>query len=115
MNSDESSCSTVCAFAAVESLERYAKLRLDEVLLRTQEVNSLQKPSRKDYRSVKSWFMNHEPVVQGEWRYLLRKEDIVTLRTGRECAGFDGFVENMLRYLDACLMRYHCNIIRVSE
>lgn len=95
-------------------LYRLTWFLIDEALLKTREVSSLQRPSRKDYKSVKSWFMNHEPVVQGEWKHLLRKEDVITLRTGRECAGFDGFVEYVLQYLDACLTRYRCHIIRVS-
>ncbi|KAI7481816.1 hypothetical protein KC367_g2624 [Hortaea werneckii] len=34
------------------------------------------------------------------------------LEYGRECAGFDGFVERMLHLLDAGLCRLHCPIIR---
>ncbi|KAK3725217.1 hypothetical protein LTR37_000728 [Vermiconidia calcicola] len=87
-------------------------LEYDEVLLKTREVSTLQRPCNKDYRSVKSWFMNQEPVVQGEWKYIRREEDIITLRTGRECAGFDGYVEYLLDYMDACLKKCHCHVIR---
>jgi hypothetical protein len=36
------------------------------------------------------------------------KEDIVTLRHGREWAGFDGFVEGMLRKFD-------CKFVKVKN
>lgn len=74
----------------------------------------LQRPSTKDYRSVRAWFANLEPVVPGELKYLEHREDIVTLRSGRECAGFDGFVEQMLHVLDAALSKLNCHLIRVS-
>ncbi|RMY67076.1 hypothetical protein D0864_11671 [Hortaea werneckii] len=66
----------------------------------------------RHYRSVRSWFANHAPLVHGEVQYLKHREDIITLRPGRECAGFDGFVERMLHLLDAGLCRLHCPIIR---
>ncbi|GAB1736832.1 hypothetical protein NU219Hw_g8860t1 [Hortaea werneckii] len=72
----------------------------DELILKTREMTLLQRPSTKYYRSVRSWFANHAPLIHGEAQYLKHKEDIVTLRPGRECAGFDGFVERMLHLLD---------------
>ncbi|KAI6905596.1 hypothetical protein KC318_g7606 [Hortaea werneckii] len=72
----------------------------DELMLKTREITLLQRPSTKDYRSVRSWFANHAPLVHGEAQYLKCREDIITLRPGRECAGFDGFVERMLHLLD---------------
>ncbi|RMZ28387.1 hypothetical protein D0859_07535 [Hortaea werneckii] len=85
---------------------------LDELVQKTREITLLQRPSTKDYRSVRSWFANHAPLVHGEVQYLKHREDIITLRPGRECAGFDGFVERMLHVLDAGLCRLGCPIIR---
>jgi len=90
-------------------------LEYDELVLKTREITLLQRPSTKDYRSVRSWFANHAPLVHGEVQYLKHREDIITLRPGRECAGFDGFVERMLHVLDAGLCRLGCPIIRVSS
>ncbi|KAI7200889.1 hypothetical protein KC343_g8989 [Hortaea werneckii] len=84
----------------------------DELVLKTREITLLQRPSTKDYWSVRSWFANHAPLVHGEVQYLKHREDIITLRPGRECAGFDGFVERMLHVLDAGLCRLGCPIIR---
>ncbi|KAI7583973.1 hypothetical protein KC316_g6976 [Hortaea werneckii] len=87
-------------------------LEYDELMLKTREITLLQRPSTKDYRSVRSWFANHAPLVHGEAQYLKCREDIITLRPGRECAGFDGFVERMLHLLDASLGKLNCHIIR---
>ncbi|KAI6798788.1 hypothetical protein KC332_g7252 [Hortaea werneckii] len=87
-------------------------LEYDELVQKTREITLLQRPSTKDYRSVRSWFANHAPLVHGEVQYLKHREDIITLRPGRECAGFDGFVERMLHVLDAGLCRLGCPIIR---
>jgi polyphosphate kinase 2 (PPK2 family) len=56
---------------------------------------------------VRTWFGNEEPVVKREQKYIECKEDLVTLRNGRECAGFDGFVEGVVRWLN-------CRFIRVN-
>lgn len=75
----------------------------------------MQAPSVRDWRSVKSWFNNHAPLVEREEAYIQKKEDLVTLRSGRECAGFDGVVERMLTRTDDFLQkRMHCYIIQVS-
>lgn len=86
----------------------------DEVLLKTKEVVTLQRPSKKDYESVRNWFIDVKPLVDEEFRFIKRKEDIVTLRTGRECAAFDSLVERALSGIDGFLVnRCRCKIIRV--
>lgn len=52
--------------------------------------------------------MNWKPLIKKEWLSLRHKEDMLTLRQGREWAGFDGFIENMLTKFD-------CKLLRVSE
>lgn len=86
----------------------------DEVLLKTREIGNLSKPSARDYRSVKSWLINHKPVVNAEWEYILRKEDVVSLRDGRESTGFDSFVERALSFVDAVFQKMNCYLVRVS-
>ena len=46
--------------------------------------------------------------MQAEERWIKRKEDIVTLRHGREWSSFDGLVEFLLRKID-------CRLIKVSN
>lgn len=63
---------------------------------------------------MKNWFAFREPITRREARYIRKKEDIVTLRTGRESAGFDGFVERCLTRLDCWLKACGCNMIQAS-
>ncbi|KAI8932735.1 hypothetical protein NX059_010226 [Plenodomus lindquistii] len=78
----------------------------DELLIKARELVGFQRPSSRDYRSVLNWFHNVRPVAEEDQEYLSWKEDIVTLRHGREWAGFDGLVEELLHKLDGPLIRY---------
>ena len=94
-----------------------ADMLLDEILLKTKEMSTLQRPSKRDYRSVINWFDSQKPLVTGEAAYILRREDIVTLRSGREGAGFDGLIERCLSGVDNFLTkRCKCknNVVKVS-
>ncbi|KAH7072411.1 hypothetical protein FB567DRAFT_202770 [Paraphoma chrysanthemicola] len=74
----------------------------DELLVKARELNAFQQPSKRDYRSLRTWFWNKKPLsFEAEMDYIKRKEDLVSLRHGREWSGFDGFIEN-------CLRRVHC-------
>jgi len=77
----------------------------DELLIKARELVSFQRPTERDYRSVRNWFHNIAPLVDEEQDYILWKEDIVTLRHGREWAGFDGMVEAMLHKMDGPLVQ----------
>lgn len=75
---------------------------------------ALQRPSKRDYESVRRWFNYEEPIIRREAQFIRRKEDIVTLRVGRECAGFDGLIERLLGSSDRFLQRwFHISVIRV--
>lgn len=88
----------------------------DTMLLKAKEMANMQAPSARDWRSVKSWISNHAPLVEREQSFILKKEDLVTLRSGRECAGFDGVIERMLARTDEFLQkRLGWNIIQVSS
>ena len=71
---------------------------------------SFQRPADRDYRSVRTWLSNTKPIVDEEEAFIRCKEDIVTLRHGRECAGFDGLVESMLHRMNCRLTKVnmHC-------
>jgi hypothetical protein len=101
-----------------EQTANKAETMSDEMLLKTKEMNSLQRPSKRDYRSVVNWFDSHKPLVTGEAAYIQRKEDIVTLRSGREGTGFDGLIERGLSGLDNFFTKrckWSNNIVKVSS
>jgi hypothetical protein len=77
----------------------------DELLIKARELVSFQRPTERDYRSVRNWFHNIAPLVDDEQEYILWKEDIVTLRHGREWAGFDGMVEALLHKMNCPLIQ----------
>jgi hypothetical protein len=79
----------------------------DELLIKARELVSFQRPTDRDYKSVRKWHNQTVPLVGEDQEFLLWKEDIVTLRHGREWASFDGLVEEMLHKFD-------CPLIRVS-
>lgn len=72
----------------------------DEFLVKTREINAFQRPSRRDYRSLRRWFYHMKPISYVcEAQYIKKKEDLITLRHGREWAGFDGWIEECIRKL----------------
>ncbi|KXS97531.1 hypothetical protein AC578_4595 [Pseudocercospora eumusae] len=81
-------------------------LEYDGFLLKTKEMATLQRPAKRDYESLKNFFINTAPVTVKEAMYVRRKEDIVTLRSGRESAAFDGLVEMGLNRMHKFMKRY---------
>ena len=75
-------------------------LEYDELLLKSRDTLALQKPSSRDYRSVKTWFCNWRPLTAPQAAFIKKKEDIITLRSGREWSEFDGFIETWLKNWD---------------
>jgi len=92
---------------AYELIEGNITDSTDELLIKAREMVSFQRPTRRDYQSVRNWIHNEAPLVSEEQEYILWREDIVTLRHGREWANFDGLVEHLLHKID-------CRAIRVS-
>ncbi|OJD31226.1 uncharacterized protein BKCO1_5100051 [Diplodia corticola] len=71
-------------------------MHYDELLIKTKQIASLQRPTDRDYRSVRNYFYNFRPLVKKEEKYIRCREDIISLRSGREWAGFDQWVETRL-------------------
>ena len=72
----------------------------DEIMIKMRELNAFQRPSKRDYHSLRTWFYNMKPLsYEREELFVKRKEDLVTLRHGREWAGFDGWIEDCVRKL----------------
>jgi hypothetical protein len=80
---------------------------VDELLVKARELNAFQRPSTRDYRSFRTWFWNTKPLsYELEEQFIKRKEDLISLRHGREWSGFDGFIES-------CVRRMHCRLTQV--
>ncbi|OSS47459.1 hypothetical protein B5807_07301 [Epicoccum nigrum] len=79
----------------------------DEIMIKMRELNAFQRPSKRDYRSLRTWFYNIKPLGhQSEGLFVKRKEDLITLRHGREWAGFDGWIEDCVRKLPKTWSRW---------
>ncbi|KAF2125112.1 hypothetical protein P153DRAFT_360718 [Dothidotthia symphoricarpi CBS 119687] len=79
----------------------------DEVLMKARELNAFQRPSKRDYRSLRRWFRSKAPLnYEREEEFIKRKEDLITLRQGREWAGFDGWIEECINKLPSRLSKY---------
>ena len=51
----------------------------DKMLLHAKAVAGLPSPSERDWRSVRDWMFDKMPLVQREQKFILRKDDLVTL------------------------------------
>ena len=69
-----------------------------------QSMMALKPPSNSEYESVGHYMNNRQPLVEEEATWINHKEDMVSLRSGREHAWLDGMVEGLLR-------RFHCRLI----
>lgn len=67
----------------------------------------LNRPAHSDYNSVVNFVSDRNPVVHAEKAWVYWKEDMVTLRPGREHAWLDSGIEALLK-------RVHCAIVEVS-
>lgn len=75
---------------------------------------SLNKPADRDHLSVQNFLESgYEdngkslmPLMEGDNEFIYRKEDLITLRPGRESAWLDAFVERVLKMI-------HCKPVQV--
>ncbi|KAK5683304.1 hypothetical protein LTS10_004835 [Elasticomyces elasticus] len=63
------------------------------------------RPSDSEHKSVLNHIFNVEPVHDTEVHYIYCKEDLVTLRPGRESAWLDRTIEKALRPLNCRIVR----------
>ncbi|KAH9879766.1 hypothetical protein J1614_001789 [Plenodomus biglobosus] len=80
-------------------------LEYDEVLIKCRTLESFQKPSDRNYRSVRRYHHNKKPLMDSEMDCIRSKEDIISLTSGREWATFDGGVETMIGQVDQLLKK----------
>ncbi|KAI4169579.1 MAG: hypothetical protein LQ343_005599 [Gyalolechia ehrenbergii] len=72
-------------------------LEYSELLLKASQLKALDKPSSRDYRSVLRYMeKGGGQLFEEEMSWIYEKEDLVTLRPGREHAWLDGILERLL-------------------
>jgi len=92
-----------------------AEIHAGELLLQAQQLVSMNKPAARDQQSVQCFLENGSlvdgqsirPLLQGDTEFVYHKEDLITLRPGRESAWLDALVERLLKM-------FHCRAIQVS-
>jgi hypothetical protein len=80
-------------------------MEYDEVLIKARSLEAFQKPSDRNYRSVRRYHHNTKPLMDAEMDSIRSKEDTVSLRSGREWASFDGGVETVIGQADHFLKK----------
>jgi hypothetical protein len=70
-------------------------------------LTAFNKPTSGEHQSVRRWLDNVRPVYDEDAEFIDHKEDLVTLRPGREHAWLDASVEKILQ---CC----NCPVIEVS-
>jgi hypothetical protein len=66
---------------------------------------ALNRPGKAEHTSVLNYVEGLTPVAKKESRYLYNKEDLITLRPGREHAWLDRSIEQLLRVADCRPLR----------
>lgn len=78
----------------------------DEILLHARQLILSNRPAGRDYNSVKNFMWNEKPLMQGDAEFIYNREDLITLRPGRETAWLDVFVERTLKLFPRRLVQY---------
>ncbi|KAJ8114951.1 hypothetical protein OPT61_g3286 [Boeremia exigua] len=74
-------------------------IKYDEILMKARDMNGFQRPSDRDYASLRNWYHRQNPLLAHDRAFIKLREDLVTLRQGREWAGFDGWIESTINKL----------------
>jgi len=59
--------------------------QLDNILFHAQQLVLSNRPSERDYNSLKNFMWNKKPLLEGNAQFIYNKDDLVTLRSGRNC------------------------------
>lgn len=81
---------------------------LARLLCTAKQMMGLDRPASSDYKSVVNHVTDNRHLVTAEREWVYWKEDMVTLRPGREHAWLDARIEELLRWL-------HCSFVEVGE
>lgn len=70
---------------------------IDNILFNAQQLVLSNRPAERDYNSLKNFMWNKKPLLEGDAQFVYNKDDLVTLRPGRETAWLDNAVERILK------------------
>ena len=82
--------------------------RAGNLLIIAQQILGFNRPSNADWKSVETYMFNRKPLIESERSWIYHKEDLLTLRAGREHAWLDDGIEHLLRW-------FHSPIVEVSR
>ncbi|KAL9609024.1 MAG: hypothetical protein Q9167_006187, partial [Letrouitia subvulpina] len=85
-----------------------------QILLQAQQMVAMNKPSDRDHLSVQYFMENGfeengkpvRPLIKEDSEFVYRKEDLITLRPGRESAWLDAIVERVLKMIHCAPIKY---------
>lgn len=72
-------------------------LEYDQLLFNAQQLAATNKPTKRDYNSVASVVCGYKYLCADDSSFVSHREDLITLRPGRESAWLDAFVERGLK------------------
>jgi hypothetical protein len=64
-----------------------------------QKLLAANRPSESEYRSVRNYIESYNPLHDSEQEYIQHKQDLITLRPGRNHARLDRAIDGALRLL----------------
>ena len=70
------------------------------------KLEAMEKPTDRDHASLTNFFDNEAPVGDSDREFLLHKEDLITIRAGRDRAWLDAAVEALLRLYPCAPIKY---------
>lgn len=81
-------------------------LSYDQLLLNAQQLAAANRPPARDYNSVANFVRHKKPLMEGDDDFIYNKEDLITLRPGRESAWLDAAVEKILKLFPRTAVKY---------
>jgi hypothetical protein len=72
-------------------------------MILAQQLVSFNKPATCDYQSVVNYMDYYKPLIAKDAQWINTKEDLVTLRAGREHAWLDSGIEHLLKWMQTRL------------
>ena len=87
---------------------RITLLEYGKVLQQAHALQGLNAPTDRDHASVSNYIANEQPLMEADRDFIYHKEDLVTIRAGREHAWLDAAVEAFLRW-------YPCRPVKVRH
>lgn len=69
------------------------------ILKSSQQLLAVNRPTDQEYRSVRNYIANNNPLHDTEQEYIRHKHDLITLRPGRDHAWLDRTIDRSLQIL----------------